>query len=182
MKNYLLAAAALGVLASCNKEEPKKGPQSAEDVAKELSAMKMEPGRWEATPEILSASAPGMPEAALKEMIGQKSTVTNCVTPEQAARPSANFLAAQKNSDCTYQDFSMDDGKMTGTMTCSGGTVPGKMVMKINGRYDPRSYDMNMEMNASGMPGGMTMALKAKTTGRRVGDCAPGEGSGEAAR
>jgi hypothetical protein len=175
MNKILLAAAALGAIAACNKEEPKKGPQTAQDVAKELSAMKMEPGQWEATNEVISASAPGVPEAALKQMIGQKTTVSNCVTPEQAARPSANFLAAQKDSDCTYQNFSMDDGRMTGTMTCSGGNVPGKMVMKMNGRYDPTSYDMNMEMDASAMPGGMTMTLKAKTTGRRVGDCAAGE-------
>jgi hypothetical protein len=107
-------------------------------------------------------------------MVGQKTTVSNCVTPEQAARPSANFMAAQKNSNCTYQDFSMEGGRMTGTMTCSGGQVPGQMEMAMEGEYSARSYDMNMDMNAKGMPGGMTMTIKARTTGRKVGECTPG--------
>jgi hypothetical protein len=31
---------------------------------------------------------------------------------------------------------------------------------------------MNMEMKAGGMPGGAAMTIKARTTARRVGDCA----------
>jgi hypothetical protein len=132
----------------------------------------MEPGQWEATNEIVSANAPGLPAEALKQMVGQKSTVSNCVTPEEAAKPSANFLTAQKNMDCTYQDFSMDGGKMTGTMSCTGGQMPGRMVMKMAGDYSPRAYDMNMDMEAGGLPGGMKMTIKARTIGRRIGDCA----------
>jgi Tfp pilus assembly protein PilP len=173
MKSILLPAAFLA-LAACNQGEDKGRKQTAQEVAKEMAALKMEPGQWEATNEILSATAPGLPDEALKQMVGQKTTVSNCVTPEQAARPSANFMAAQKNSNCTYQDFSMEGGRMTGTMTCSGGQVPGQMEMAMEGEYSPRSYDMNMDMNAKGMPGGMTMTIKARTTGRKVGECTPG--------
>ena len=175
MKPILLASTILLTLAGCGQGEEKGRKQSAQEVAKEMAALKMEPGQWDATNEILSASAPGLPEQALKQMVGQKTTVSNCVTPEQAAKPSANFLAAQKNSNCTYQDFSMEDGRMTGTMICSGGQVPGQMDMKMKGEYSARSYDMNMDMNAKGMPGGMTMTIKARTTGRKVGECRPGE-------
>ena len=174
MRRILLASAALLVLVSCDKAKEKKGKQSAQEVAKEMAAMKMEPGQWEATNEILSASAPGLPKDALAQMVGQKTTISNCVTPEQAARPSANFLAAQKNSDCTYENFSMEGGRVTGTMSCKGGQTPGKMVMKMDGRYDARSYEMNMAMNATEMPEGMSMTLTARTTGRRIGDCAAG--------
>jgi hypothetical protein len=174
----LLGCAALLALASCGKGDGNGRQQSAREVAKEMSAMKMEPGQWEATNEILSASAPGLPKGALDRMVGQKTTVSNCVTPEQAQRPSANFLAAQKNSDCTYQDFSMEDGRVTGTMTCKGGETQGKMVMKMEGRYDPRSYELNMEMNASDMAEGMAMTVKARTTGHRVGECKAGQSAG----
>ena len=175
MKPTLFASTILLTLAACGQGEEKGRKQTAQDVAKEMAALKMEPGQWEATNEILSASAPGLPEQALKQMVGQKTTVSNCVTPEQAAKPSANFLAAQKNSNCTYQDFSMEDGRMTGTMTCSGGQVPGEMEMKMAGEYGARSYDMKMDMNAKNMPGGMTMTIKARTTGRKIGECSPGE-------
>ncbi|HEY0445344.1 MAG TPA: DUF3617 domain-containing protein [Allosphingosinicella sp.] len=171
MKHRILIAAL--VLAGCGQEPEKKGRQmTAEEVADELSEMKIQPGQWEATNEILSAAAPGMPEGMLKQMIGEKTTVQNCITPEQAAKPSANFLAAQENSNCTYQDWSMDGGRMTGTMTCEGGEMPGKMVMTMAGKYGSSSYDMNMDMNTTGLPNNMSMTIKARTTGRRVGDCA----------
>ncbi len=170
-KQPLIFCVAALAIASCG-NSGKGGQQTAEEVAEEMSALKLEPGQWEATTEILSANAPGLPPEALRQMVGQKQTVSNCVTPEQAAKPSANFLAGQKNSDCAYQDFSMDGGRMNGTMTCTGSEMPGEMVMNMEGSYNPRSYDMNMSMEAEGMPGGMDMIVKARTTGRRIGSCA----------
>ena len=172
MRPMLLPLALAGILAACSSEpEQKTENMSAEEVADELSEMKIEPGQWEATNEILSVNAAGVPGDGLKNMIGQKTTVSNCITPEQAARPSANFLPAQKDSNCTYQDWRMDDGEMTGIMTCQGGGMPGKVVMKMTGTYGPTAYDLDMDMNSSQLPGGMTMNIKAKTTGRRVGEC-----------
>jgi len=170
---FASAAAAIALLAGCNSSEAPKGrDMTAEEVADELSEMKIEPGQWEATNEIISASAPGMPPDMLKQMVGNKTTVQNCITKEQAAKPSANFLAAQENSNCTYQDWSMNRGKMTGSMTCQGGQMPGKMVMAMTGTYGSTKYDLSMDMKSTGLPGGMSMDIKARTTGRRVGDCA----------
>jgi hypothetical protein len=45
---------------------------TAEEVAEEMSALKIEPGQWQATNEILSASAPGLPADALKQMAGRR--------------------------------------------------------------------------------------------------------------
>ena len=173
MHRLLLPFALAGALAACGSEPEAEtqGNMTAEEVADELSGMKIEPGQWEATNEIISASAPGVPADALKSMVGQKSTVSNCITPEQAAKPSANFLAAQQNNNCTYQDWNMDGGKMTGTMTCEGGGMPGKVIMNMSGDYGPTAYNLDMNMNTTGLPGGMTMTIKAKTTGRRVGEC-----------
>jgi hypothetical protein len=172
MRNSLLAASLVLALPACSSEpEAQDTNMSAEEVAEKLKDMKIEPGQWEATNEILSATAPGVPADALKTMVGQKSTVSNCITPEQAAKPSANFLAAQQSNNCTYQAWDMNNGKMTGTMTCEGAGMPGKVIMTMNGDYGPKAYDLNMDMNTTGLPGGMTMNIKAKTTGRRVGEC-----------
>ena len=172
MRSYLLPLALVAGLAACGSEPDKKGDMTAEEVADQLKDMKIQPGQWEATNEIVSASAPGMPEGVLQQMVGQKTTVQNCITPEQAAKPSANFLAAQENSNCTYQDWSMNRGRMTGTMTCEGGEMPGKMVMTMDGKYGSTSYDMNMSMETTGLPDNMSMTIKARTSGKRVGDCA----------
>src|SRR3546814_8697170 len=104
------------------------------------------PVAWEATNEIVSVSAPGVPAEALSQMIGQKTTARNCITPEQAAKPNANFLAVQENSNCTYQDWSMDGGKMSGTMTCTGGKMPGTMGLKMDGTYGDEAYALTMDM------------------------------------
>jgi hypothetical protein len=77
----------------------------------------------------------GRARDALKSLVGQKTTVSNCITPEQAAKPSANFLAAQASKNCSYQDWQMDGGKMTGRMTCEGGQMPGKVLMTMSGNY-----------------------------------------------
>jgi hypothetical protein len=168
----LLISVALLALASCNRQQGGgDGNMTAEEVAEELKEMKIEPGQWEATNEVLDVSAPGVPGDTLKSLIGQKTSVSNCITPEQAAKPTANFLAAQKNNNCTYQDWKMDDGRMTGQMTCEGGEMPGKVIMTMEGTYASNAYDLAMDMKTSGLPGGMTMNVKAKTTGRRVGQC-----------
>ena len=171
MRSYLLPLALVAGLAACGSEPDKKGDMTAEEVADQLKDMKIQPGQWEATHEIVSASAPGIPADSLKSMVGQKSTVSNCITPEQAAKPSANFLAAQQSNSCTYQDWNMDGGKMTGTMTCEGNGMPGKVIMTMSGDYGDTAYALDMDMNTTGLPGNMTMNIKAKTTGRRVGEC-----------
>jgi hypothetical protein len=171
MKKILLSCAAMVALAGCGSGGSKGGEQSAEDVAKEMAALKMRPGQWEATNEVVSANAPGLPAEALRGMVGQKSTVSNCVTPEQAAKPSANFLAAQSNNKCTYQDWSMEGGRMSGAMTCEGGQMPGKVAMTLSGNYGSTAYDLDMAMKTLGLPGGATMLVKARITGRRTGQC-----------
>lgn len=170
MTRRLILAATLLALAACEKSAPEEKEMTADEVAAQLASVKVEPGQWESTTEILSAKGP-LPEAALRQMTGQRTSVTNCITPEQAARPSANFLAAQQNNDCTYRDFRMQGGKLSGRMTCSGGQLPGTMTTTMNGDYGPRAYDMMMEMETAGLPGTGPIQIRARTQGKRVGDC-----------
>lgn len=172
------ALACLAALAACGQPTPKGREMSAKEVAKQLSSAKIEPGQWEATNEILSASAAGVPADMLKSMAGKATTIRNCITPEQAAKPDASFLTAQNNSNCTYRDFSMEGGKMTGTMTCNGGAMPGTVEMKMNGTYGPRNYRMDMDMSTNAT--GVTMNIKSRATGRRIGDCTAGSGEASA--
>ena len=161
---------ALLMLAACKDEPPAPPSMSEEEVAAQLAKVKVEPGQWEATTEIVSAKG-DLPQQALKQMTGKRTSTSNCITPEQASRPSANFLAAQQNSDCTYQDFRMQGGKLSGRMTCSGGQMVGDMVTIMNGDYGPQSYDMTMQMETPGLPGGDKILITARTKGKRIGEC-----------
>lgn len=167
---HLCILAAAAALTACERQEEGR-EMSAEQVAAQLAQVEIDPGQWEATTEILAVSGP-LPEEALARMRGQRTTMSNCITPEQAARPSANFLAAQQGSECTYRDFSMRGGKLAGSMTCSGGQLPGEMTTTMRGDYGPQSYDMTMDMEtAAGLPDGLAMEIQARTTGRRIGEC-----------
>ena len=170
MRHRFLFAAAFAALAGCERQQDASRDMSPEEVAAELARVKIAPGQWEATTEILSVKGP-LPEEMMKQMRGQKTSVANCITPEQAARPSANFLAAQQDSECTYRDFSMRNGRLTGSMTCTGGQFPGEMQTQMSGEYGPESYNMKMDKETSGIPGGGTLEITARTTGKRVGEC-----------
>ena len=146
------------------------GPQnmSAAQVAEELAEISIEPGLWQLTSEIIDVRAPGLPVEVRNRMIGPRSQMRNCITPEQAAQPSANFLAMRSDSECVYRDFSLDDGRLRGTMACPGVTAT------MAGRYQPNGYETRRAME-SAMPGGATMTLQIRARGRRIGECDEGK-------
>lgn len=173
----MLAGGALLALAGCGKGEDKAGssaPQSVEEIADEMGKVQLEPGEWETTTELvdmkIEGAPAGMPADAMKGAIGHKTTIKTCITPEQAAKPEADFLAAQKDSKCTYSDFAMVGGTIKGTVSCPG-EQGGKMTASMSGSYQPTSYAMTMTMNMDGMQPGMKMVSTMKTTGERIGAC-----------
>lgn len=179
----LVGAAMLLTLGACSKgnekDEGHGGPQSAQEVAEEMGEVKIQPGQWQTTQETTDVkieNAPeGMPAGMMDAMKGRKTTVTYCITPEQAEKPGGDFLSGQKDAGCTYSDFSMSGGKISGTMNCTGGQGQGKMVLKMSGSYSPTSYDTSVDMESEGMGDGMKMRISSRTSGKRIGDCPAGE-------
>lgn len=177
----LTAAASVLLLSGCGKtgEEAEDGaPMSAEEVADKVQAVKLEPGQWETTVEILDVRMEGLPEGApagmMNNMIGTTTTVKSCITKEQAEKPNADFLSAQKDANCSYSSFDMSGGLIKAAMTCSGKDRPGELKLNMTGKYGSDSYEMNQEMQMAGFQQGMSMAMKSKVTGRHVGDCPQG--------
>ena len=156
----LLAAAAL---AGCG-ERAEGGNMTAEEIAGELAKMRIEPGMWELASEVLDVRAPDLPHEVRQRMIGPRARRRHCITPAQAQRPEANFLAMQEGSDCVYRRFGVADGRISGEMICPNVTA------QMRGRYRPDGYDTRMAM-ASPMENGATMTLTLRSRGRRIGDC-----------
>lgn len=140
------------------------------------AGMKLEPGEWEVTVETLGMEAPGMPKEAQAAMAGQKVTGRNCLTAEQAEKPTADVFAADKEANCTAKDFSWAGGRVSGTMTCSGGEMGGTTTMQMDGQYSARSYEISQTMTAASEGG--EVRIKSRMTGRRIGEC-PAGGSAE---
>ncbi len=172
MRRARLTLACLVLIGGCE-QAPEPRNMSVDEVAAELANIEIRAGLWESTSEVLNVTAPNLPRELQNRMKGPSSTTRHCITPEQAARPDANFLATRQDN-CRYRDFSMREGRMQGTMVCAGGDVPGEATATMSGQYGPDSYDMRMKMEMAG-PVDSTMTIETRASGRRVGDC-PAEG------
>jgi hypothetical protein len=173
MKSALGAATFVLLLAGCGGPSDEGRNMSATEVAEELSNVRINPGLWESSSEVVDVTAPNLPREVQSRMKREPTTSRHCISAEQAASPNANFLATQRE-DCTYRDFSMRDGRMEGTMTCRNADMPGEATARMEGQYGPDSYDMRMTMELAAAPGA-TMTIETRATGRRIGDCPEGE-------
>lgn len=170
MRRRVPLLSGFALLAGCG--DRNDGNMSANEVAAELSAMTIAPGEWEVASEVVRVSAPNLPIQARDRMIGPRARLRSCITPEQAARPEARFLAGQNGRGCSYADFAMQGGRMTGTMRCPepGG---GATIARMTGDYRRDGYALVMTIETP-MPDGATMRIETRTLGRRMGDCPAG--------
>lgn len=159
---HVTALLLLFCCSACRQAEPAN--MSAEEVAGELAGIRIEPGLWLLTSEVTDVRAPNLPVEVRNRMIGPRSRMRHCITPEQAAQPSANFLAMRADSDCAYRDLALEEGRLSGTMTCPNVTA------RMEGRYGPQHYETRMAME-SPVPGGAVMTLQIRAQGRRIGEC-----------
>ena len=171
MRRLVLAATAVAAAAGCDRGGRE---MSVNEVAAELRNVRVEPGLWESTTRIVDVSGRNLPVELRNQMLGERTTRRNCITPEQAERPDANFFTVQQNQNCSYRDFTMRGGRLEGSMTCTQAGAPGEMTTRMSGEYGPERYDMTLRMETSGMPADANLVIEARTEGRRVGDCPAG--------
>jgi len=171
--------AAVLPLAACNKSpEQTAGSQGANAAINDrgggASGVKLTPGEWEMTSEVVDLKVEGLPagvpESALGQMRPPKTTVKSCLTPEDAANPNARMLTAQKDNRCTSTRANMSGGRIDIAMSCPAPQGDGTMTLTMTGQYGASSYEMNGDMAVEG-PNGVHMTMKSHTTGRHIGDC-----------
>ena len=169
----VLCLAAGIALSACGSDKgvDAKG-ETPEAVAAKVAASGMmpRPGRWQASFKLESVDMPGMPAGAREQVgkaMGAAQTYFTCLTPQQAAKPDASFF--QKSAPgCTYERFTMADGKIDALMVCPPGSGPTRMEM--TGSVGEDLYDVKIKGSAE-MAKGMTMNLGMSVTSRRVGEC-----------
>lgn len=149
---------------------------SMEEVQKQAQAAgapaRLQPGEWETKVEVSDVSMPGVP-AAVAAQIGRTmksaaaTTVRNCVTPEEAERPQGKLFGGT-GDECRYQDFTMGNGRVKGTLLCQD-PRGGSMTMTTDGTFTATSFTIQNDMEMEGGPQAMTM--KARVVGKRLGEC-----------
>jgi hypothetical protein len=173
MARRSLRAGVAGLLATalvcCGGET---GPQAvdANAVAEQLAALQVRPGLWQVDTVIESASQPGLPVAMAERLKGPRPSARRCITPEQAARPDASFLARRQAGTCTDRAFEMRGGRIVAAMSCR---APDGAVSEVSttGTYGQERYDLRVEMTTPGIGPGATLTIVSRQTGRHVGDC-----------
>ncbi len=170
-----VAALTLLLAAACSKGTGANTNEklTTNQVSAEAAKLVLRPGRWETTTLITDMAIAGLPASALEAATGTRTTTTNCVTPEQAAKPDPQVFTGRKDADCTYQRFSLANAKIDAAMTCRPPKLPGTLALTLSGNHSPSAFAMGMTMKTEGV-GAMTM--KATVSGRHLGACTAAEG------
>ena len=172
MNRLPVGISALLLLAACGDASKDADKTATSAVTPPAPAqVRFQPGKWQATSELVKMEVPGMPPEMAKANIGQKTSFEHCITAEQAAKPPSEFFTNAKQTDCTSKNFSMVGGKLAATMVCVDQKTKTNMTMTMQGDYHPDSYTATMTMVTDGMPNGGEMKITATTSGKRVGDC-----------
>ena len=128
-----------------------------------------------ATPALLAA----VPTAGLYEItvkienptigLSQTQSSKECISKtEFEAGPEAFMSQQQEDSECTMQEYSMENGKITMNMSC---VIPGggKAVVRGTGEYSSDKFSMTNKMSMEAA--GMKMDMQTVASGKRIGDC-----------
>lgn len=169
-------ALAVAVLAGCgsdnvaDKESADVKGESTQAVQAKVAqnGVRPQPGRWETRIRIERMEMPGMPAGMAQQMqqsIGAAQGFATCLKPEDVEKPDASFF--QKDaSGCTYENFSMANGRIEGRMVCN--SEGGRTVMTMAGTYGETAYTMRTtnETSTEGAPPvKMTIAVESRRTG-----------------
>lgn len=161
-------------LVACSKpasvDVKEKSPEAVASSVK-AAGMKFTPGRWETTVEMtkfdIGKELPPQAKDMMKAMMGKTRNLATCLTQEKADKPDPEFFG-KPGDGCTYDHFTMGDGKIDSKMICKG-SDGGSMTMTMAGHYTADSYDM--KVSSSGEQGGMPVSMDLAMTSKRTGAC-----------
>ena len=133
------------------------------------SAPSLSPGLWQVL------NTPGVATLDGKELddlpLGPVKVQEICVAPSDAADPIA-FFARDTKDECQIVSSKADGGKVEINGRCPVPEEEREGTLKLSGRYDSESYELDFATTAEDFQGLMTFS--GKLTGKRIGACKPG--------
>jgi hypothetical protein len=141
------------------------------------SAVALQAGQWETTMQFTSIEVPGVPEAQvapMREMMSRPRTMSQCITPQQAANPMGNMMG-QPQQGCNFTKNTFAGGTIDIQGTCSPGGQQAQM--SLTGTYTATT--MNAQITSTvrppaGTPGPQEVRMAGTLSARRTGDCPAG--------
>lgn len=145
------------------------------------SSNSLQPGQWEFTTRMTNVEVPGVPEAVAAQMraamANQTQTQSRCITPEEAANPTAGMMNPSGSaSGCTFTDQVFEGGRIQVAGTCPAPGGAGNVRTSLTGSYTPTTMETQLqaEVQSTGGPPGtpQTVRMTGTMNARRTGDCA----------
>jgi hypothetical protein len=143
----------------------------AEAAATAEAGFSMRPGEW----EIVTAMDMGALPAGAH--VPQMPPTRVCLTPADVARGNAALLSGSGHRygvDCDYRGVSVSAGRIRGTSTCRREGM--EVSMTMDGTVSQTAYDISQQIRTTIQ--GRSRESAGHMTGRRIGDCAPGQNQG----
>ena len=135
-------------------------------------ADRMEAGEWETTYSVVDISMPGARPEMINQMKQTKETQRSCLTEEEARRPMEKMIQKGQNENCSMQDMKMENGRISGSMSCQAPRGGGEMKAEVDGEYTAEDMSMNVKTNMPNpMDPNQQMQMTMRMEGRRVGEC-----------
>jgi hypothetical protein len=164
MRYSIAAIPAVLLLAACG------GAGGGDSVA-------LQPGQWETSVQFTTIDIPGAPPEAVNQMreaISRPQTRSECITPEQAANPTGNMMAAGAGN-CQFSESRFEDGEILVRGTCEQ-PGSGTATMAMEGSYTPTTMEAEItsEVQApagAAASGPQSVRMSGTVTSRRTGDC-----------
>lgn len=171
----LAIAAALAACGSGTEDAAGGDALSSEEVAERAEeAIRLEPGQYRSTADLVSIDIPGAPpevvEMMKRSMSAESSVTEYCLTPEDVEKGYEEMARNSAEGDCSFSRFDVDGGDIDAEMVCQGGPQGAEARMTLTGSGTSTSSDMTMtmRMDAAGMGDG-TMTVRVRH--ERIGDC-----------
>lgn len=173
MRYFLAPALAALTLAACGGGSPGDadaegtGNVSAEEAVSKAKAegIMPEPGQYKATITMTGIDLPGVPAG---HGGGMTTTTDYCLTEEEVTKGFEEMIKRGQDGECSYENFSLKDGKMDAVMNCKSAEGGARMTMA--GTVTPTSSEITassaIDMGEAGK-GTMNFTVKHE----RTGDC-----------
>ena len=141
------------------------------------SAVSLQPGMWETTVQFTSIDVPGAPPAqiaAMRAMMSQPQSHSECMTPEQAANPTQRMMNPGSDGNaCQFTDSTFAGGTIRVHGTCQAPTR-GTSVTSMEGTYTATTIQATVSSEIhppAGTQGPQSVRMSGTLSARRTGDC-----------
>lgn len=125
----------------------------------------IQPGRWTQTITVTDIQMPGATAGMAQSMRGRPTTISTCITPQQAA--DGPRAALQRTiGTCHYTSYSFANGRLASTFVCT--RPSGTLTTQTSGSFTPVAMDVVAVGNSVGRS---PMRMTTHVTGHRVGAC-----------